>query len=108
MISKKTKNSLMSIPHVLDVDLSIPKTIKKEKKDSQNASLLVLSGDGLTGQFLDVGLGPALQNVRNKSFPRGTVATHISPRATMQTVCQMPRPMRGATPRYRPLTPFSL
>lgn len=31
---------------------------------------------------------------------------HMSPRATMQIVCQTPSAMRGVTPRYRPLRPL--
>ena len=34
------------------------------------------------------------------------VSTYISPSATMQTVCHTPRPILGATPRYRPRKPF--
>lgn len=32
--------------------------------------------------------------------------THISPKATMQIVCQTPNPMRGVTPRYKPFNPL--
>lgn len=32
--------------------------------------------------------------------------TYTSPSATMHTVCQIPRPMRGVTPRYRPRIPL--
>ena len=35
-----------------------------------------------------------------------TCFTHISPSATMQMVCQTPRPIRGVTPRYNPFIPL--
>lgn len=45
-------------------------------------------------------------------FLRGVLSSNhsltTSANETMQTVCQIPRPIRGVTPRYNPLTPFSL
>ena len=33
-------------------------------------------------------------------------STYISPKATIQIVCQTPKPIRGVTPRYKPRIPL--
>lgn len=79
----------------------------------------MLSRHRLTGQLLNSFFSPVLHGISSYSYENAaqdeTVGfeaktrrsryvseggrTHISPSATMQIVCQTPRPIRGATPR---------
>lgn len=95
----------------------------------------MLRGDFVASQFFDCFLGPArfkgdphvsdfgylgCHMTNNKEYNTAWVlingrkgkgkekekTTYMSPRATMHTVCQIPRPIRGVTPRYRPFRPL--
>jgi hypothetical protein len=73
----------------------------------------MLSRNLVAGELLNISLRPvrcsdALAMIIRLGEEGGSKRdkTHMSPMATMQTVCQMPSPIRGATPRYRPLMPF--
>lgn len=59
---------------------------------------LVLRSDLVAGELLDSFLRTVHLLARFKDQAIGMV-TYTSPRATMQTVCQIPRPILGVTPR---------
>lgn len=61
--------------------------------------LLMLSGNGLAGHLLNVSLGPVVDAVSIGTKVNDVGGTYISPNATMQTVCQTPKEIRGAMPR---------
>ncbi len=81
---------------------------KGGKHTHRNAALM-LSRDLIAGELLDICLGPIVNHRVSSHSPRDRERkekTHISPIATMHTVCHTLRPIRGATPRYNPFNPF--
>ncbi len=79
---------------------------------------LMLCRDRIARQLFHISLRPAdcqVESVSCHSSPccitnewiwGDPLSTYMSPRATMHTVCQTLRPIRGATPRYRPIKPL--
>lgn len=78
------------------------------ERSPRNACVrLVLRRDLVASDLFDPLLGTVGTNVSIIVAAHGeSRATYTSPKATMQTVCQTPKPILGVTPLYKPLRPF--
>jgi hypothetical protein len=107
--SKKTSSAQIMQFYSTSMYHNNAESSKKRKPITNAFRRLMLSRDLFPCQLFDGILSPIESKVSDTSpwNERSSLEnTHMSPKATMQMVCQTPRPTLGATPRYRPLIPF--